>query len=218
MQNQDHRAVLRRVGAVLIVVGFLDIGFMIYCITNGLNYSSSLNIFAVVAGIFLYRGNLTAARIVTWFLAFLLSGLGLAFFIVFPLMQPLDLWATQFLLSPASVLSSLSIGLVSLSLLFWVYLQLRSESVLEARVAAGQSRAAPVRAFVSGVLIVVVVGALVHYLTLGESSEKAKQLAEAQVGPGYKFHVTAMHWSGSHGGATVTAYNEHEIKSVQVQW
>lgn len=203
---------------MLIVVGLIDIGLMIYCITHGLKYSSSLNIFAVVAGIFLYRGSMMAVRLITWFLAFLLSGLSLAFFVVFPLMQPLDLWATQFRLSPVSVLSSLLFGLVVLALLLWIYLQLRSEVVLKARVAAGQSRAAPMRAFVSSAMLVLAVGVMVHFMIQGEGSDKAKQLAEAQVGPGYKFHVASIQWSGAHGGATVTAYNEHEIKSVRVRW
>ena len=39
--------ILHRVGLALIVFGLLDIGLMIYCIFNGVSYSSSFNIFAV---------------------------------------------------------------------------------------------------------------------------------------------------------------------------
>lgn len=45
--------VLVRTGKVLITVGVIDIGVMIYCIANEISYSSSFNIFAVIAGFFL---------------------------------------------------------------------------------------------------------------------------------------------------------------------
>jgi hypothetical protein len=52
-QIDDHLQIMRRVGKVLIVVGLIDIGFMVYCIANRMGYSSSLNIFALAGGIFL---------------------------------------------------------------------------------------------------------------------------------------------------------------------
>ena len=61
----SYRAILRRVGLLLIVIGVLDVGYMIYCIVNGESYSSGLNIFAIVAGIFLIRGHLGAVGLVT---------------------------------------------------------------------------------------------------------------------------------------------------------
>ena len=54
---------------VLVVVGLLDIGVLIYCIANGISYSSSQNIFAVIAGLFLLRGSLVAAGLCTLALA-----------------------------------------------------------------------------------------------------------------------------------------------------
>jgi hypothetical protein len=55
MSAAPQGAVVRRVGAVLIVLGLLDIGLAMYCIANEIAYSSSLNIFAVIAGVFLRR-------------------------------------------------------------------------------------------------------------------------------------------------------------------
>ena len=69
----EHLRILRRVGWALVIIGALDIGVMVYCIVNGMNYSSSLNVVAVGAGIFLLRGNLGAVRTVSWFSAFLLT-------------------------------------------------------------------------------------------------------------------------------------------------
>lgn len=48
----EHLPILRRVGWALVIVGVLDVGLMIYCIISGVAYSSSLNVFAVVAGAF----------------------------------------------------------------------------------------------------------------------------------------------------------------------
>ena len=53
----EARTILRRVGLVLIAFGMLDIGVMIYCIANAINYSSSFNVFAVIAGIYVGRGH-----------------------------------------------------------------------------------------------------------------------------------------------------------------
>ena len=55
---QQHRSILARVGEVLLIVGVLDIGAMIYCIMKGISYASSFNIFAVWLGILLIRGSL----------------------------------------------------------------------------------------------------------------------------------------------------------------
>jgi hypothetical protein len=55
---------LRRVGIAQIVIGAIDITYIIYSITHRTWYASSLNIFAVIAGFFLYGGNLRAASFV----------------------------------------------------------------------------------------------------------------------------------------------------------
>ena len=80
----------RTPGVILLVVGLLDIGIMIYCIVNKLAYSSSLNIFAVIAGILLIRGSVKTARNTRWFIAFLLTGL-FGFLLLYPLITPFDL-------------------------------------------------------------------------------------------------------------------------------
>ena len=64
MYEQAYVHILKRVGGVLLVVGLIDIGVMIYCAVNRISYSSSFNVFAVIAGIFLLRGSLGAASIV----------------------------------------------------------------------------------------------------------------------------------------------------------
>ncbi len=67
---------------------------MAYCIVNELSYSSSFNIFAVIAGVLLIRQSLRTARAVAWFAAFLLTGFtGAA--AIFPFLTPFDLWVVN---------------------------------------------------------------------------------------------------------------------------
>ena len=67
---ETYRKNLKQIGSVLIVLGLLDICWMIYCISHKISYASSFNFFAVIAGIFLYRGNAKTAAIAAWFSAF----------------------------------------------------------------------------------------------------------------------------------------------------
>ena len=96
---EDAYRILNRVGIALCVVGAIDIAVFIYCTVNNINYTSSLNVFAVVAGLFLIRGSIQAARIVTLFSAFLLAALVTLLF-TFPFMQPVELQLIDFKLNP----------------------------------------------------------------------------------------------------------------------
>ena len=97
--HSDHLSVLRRTGLVLVIVGVLDIGLMIYAILSRTAYTSSLNIFAVIAGVFLLRGNMRAVRVVRFFALFFAAAL-VAVLTVSSLVQPVDLTLTQFRLNP----------------------------------------------------------------------------------------------------------------------
>lgn len=214
----SYRLILRRVGWVLIVVGMLDIASMIYCIMRGMSYSSSFNIFAVVAGVFLLKGHLGAVRLITRFVAFILAGFAGFVLILFPFMQPPGLWFAQWHLHPVSTLLGSLLMIAVMALLCWIYRQLRALPVLQARLAAGQSVAPPKGAILTGILLVVGLAAMMHFTLHGETGAKALQLAEAKEGPGYKYCVKSMNWGGDHGRASVTAYNDREIKSVDVEW
>jgi len=132
---------LRRVGWSLIAVGLLDIGLMVYCITNNLSYSSSFNVFAVAAGIFLLRQNMRVASAVSFFAAFFLPPAIVAV-VLNPLVVPIPI----------------AIELIAIALtvyVFWVYRSLTSPAVMEARRAARVSARTPRLAFVAGVALAV---------------------------------------------------------------
>ena len=217
----DHRAILKRVGLVLIAVCLADIALMIYCIVKGYSYSSSFNIFAVIAGIFLMRGSLGATRLVTWLSAFMLTGL-MGAILLFPLLQPLGLLWAQARLAPASLVASVLFTVAVLVLLGWVYRQLRSAPVLAALQASGRTTAAPRWAFGLGIALVALLVVMLNMLLHGASADKAVELARQKSGSGYDYAVQSVQvqWSAgkSHGHAVVAAYNDHEIKYVPVEW
>lgn len=213
----DYLKTLKRVGAVLIITGVLDIGVMIYCILNGISYSSSLNVFALIAGILLHRGNLATVRVVTWFAALFATAFGV-FLLLMPFLQPPALWLLQIRMHFAEVLSGFGVALLLVLLMIWIYHQLRSSEVLSARRDAGRTDSPPKSAFVCGALFVVGLAVLMQLVTHGDSAKEAIRLAQEQVGPGFQFHVDGIRWSGKHVSAEVTAYNERDIKSVEVEW
>src|SRR5690349_5809906 len=129
-QNSSYLSILKRVGKVLIIIGVVDIGVMIYCIVNRISYSSSFNIFAVIAGIFLLRGSLRSAAIVTWMAAFFGAAcVGMP--IAVALILPIDLTLLQARLEPLNFFSSTLMWLFISALLYWVVKQLHSEPVLQ---------------------------------------------------------------------------------------
>lgn len=212
------RQILRRVGIVLIVAGAIDIAFMVYCVLNRISYSSSFNIFAVVAGFYLVKGSLGAARVVTWFCAFFLTGFGIAALLLFPQQQPLEYSFLQFRLDPLGVISTLVLMVAVLGLLAWVYTQLRAPAVVEARALVGQRIGAPVSAFLAGAALVLGLAIVMHFTIHGERGSKAALLAQQEYGSQYKYFVTSMQWGGRHVSATLTAFNQSEAKSVRVEW
>jgi len=209
--------ILRRVGWALIVVGFTDIGYMVYCIVNEISYRSSLNIFAVVAGIYLLSQSMKAASVVSFFAAFMLAAMTTGT-ILFSLLVPSDLALTQFRLAPASSSLGILMAVAFLGFAFWVYRNLTSPVVMEARRRAGVNSKKPVAGFVLGIALAVGLCLLLAMTLTGTTAEKAISIARAKTGPGYKYQVTSLHWSDASGRATVTAYNNSEIKEVTVEW
>ncbi len=102
--------------------------------------------------------------------------------------------------------------------MYWIYRQLRTESVLKARKAVGQSVARPKVAFIIGPVIPLLLVGVMMTFRYSETGINAIRLAKAQVGEGYEFHLQSFSFSTSGGHATVIAYNELEAKTVAVRW
>lgn len=220
MENK-HAPILKRVGTVLLIVGLVDIAVMAYCIANDMPYSSSFNVFAVAAGVFLLRKSLRAASFVRRSAVFMLSALS-PLLIAWTFMQPMDLALTQIRLNPGVSVRMGALAVFVLSLLFWLARELGREPILAEYARAGLKQRDIRFTAGLGVLLAIVLGASLTLLLGGESADRAKSLAEQQVGSGYRFHVSSLRISKNSGGTfvsgVVTAWNEEDIRSVPVQW
>jgi len=76
---------------------------------------------------------------------------------------------------------------------FWIYRRLRTPPVLTARAAIGRTTTPPNVAFVLGAVLVVLFAVVMRLTFTGDVIAKALQLAQAQLGKGYKYHVSAIH-------------------------
>lgn len=213
----DNNNPFKKAGIALVAIGFLDIGVMIYSIVNSINYSSSFNIFAVVAGIFLIKGGVKTARVVRWFSVFMVVGF-IGMFIVFPIIMPFGLLVVQLKTNTLSFVSSFLFGLVLIAVLVWVHLQLSTSSALQILEQAGYKTGKPLSAYLAALAVIVLVGGLSSVMLNGDAAQKAKSLAQEQLGENYKYFVTSITTSGGGSHAVVTAYNSSEIKNVNVRW
>ncbi len=222
-ETNSHLHILKRVGKVLLIVGLLDIGLMIYCVVNGISYSSSFNIFAVIAGIFLLRGSLRAASIVRWFAAFMLAAL-LCLPLVLSLLQPLGLTMAQLRLYPWTFAIIAAPAVAVLALLIWVVRELGQEPVLAARGSRGGKVRSIRVAYAAGVGFAAILTAGLMFLLGGETANRAREIVAAQLGASYNYRVSSLSWNTSENGQTksvsgvVTAWNDEEILQVPVQW
>jgi hypothetical protein len=218
---QAHLPILKRVGKILIVIGLVDIGVMIYHIANSISYSSHFNIFAVIAGIFLVRGSLRATAIVTWFSAFLIA-LFAGSPLVMLFIQPFDLSSLQLRLYPGTVALSATFWVFTIVLFYWVLKELRCEAVLVARGQSGEKVRSLRAPLALGALIPVVLTIGLLIILNSETAHLAQAKARKQFGPGYQYFVSSLEVNYSSQGkfvaATVTVYNNHKIHIVPVRW
>jgi hypothetical protein len=216
-----HKPILRRVGIILILAGSVDIAWMIYSIWRGHSYSSSLNIFAVIAGVFLVRGSLRTAVIVRTVAAFSLTALVCLVPILFMIL-PTDLISTEIRLDPSRWGGSIGVGIAGLVLFGWVVRELGRTPVRIAVQAAGR-RDSPVRlAVFAGIALPIVVGLIALFATQSDAARRAVAEVEHRLGPDYRYAVTALTYksdsTGKHTSGRVTAWNDHQIVEVPFAW
>ena len=214
----DYRIILKKVGLALLIFGFADIAFMIYCFTHGQGYSSSFNIFAVIAGIFLLRGHLGTAKLVTTFTAFMLGAFIGSILFVYPFLMPIGLVLVHIKTSPIIAIALFLFVPFVLGFLAWVYRALRSAWVLEALSTAGKPVNPPKLAFGFGLAIAIFVAVMLNVTVNGAAGDKAIELARQELGPSYNYSTQSVQFGGGHGHAVVAAYNDSEVKYVPVEW
>ena len=211
----------RKVGVVLLVIGILDIGYMIYSIFNGFSYTSSFNIFAVVAGIFLIRGNLIAALITRFFVTFFVTAV-FGIVIIYFYFMPIDLIMVQIKLQSTSILSFALILSCVIAILIWMCMQFSTSESIQAFIEGGYKSTIPklisFSAAAAGTLLMILVGVFFNFFYSSEVITKAVKSAQEQYGNNYQYHVTSFNIEDDHGIATVTAYNNEAIKTIELEW
>jgi hypothetical protein len=221
MDRPLYRAILRRAGLVLVAVGLIDIAWMVYCIVNRIAYSSSLNLFAVIAGVLLIRGGLKTAGIVRWLALLAVSAL-VSVAVVLPFLQPIDLWLAEIRFRTLSVVTSSVVMVALAAALYWLARELGREPVQIARDAVGFKRRSARVPILCGFGLVVLLSLMLAVFLNGESAERAKREAAKEVGPSFALHVTSLYVNDSLGrksvSAVVTAWNNQEVRDIPVHW
>ena len=194
---------------------------MIYCITHRISYASSFNIFAVIAGIFMFRGSLRAATGIRLLTTFFFAAF-LAMLPALSLLEPIGLTIARFRQQPLIFGTLATVAVLLCISLWWIMNELSQESVLNACRAAGQriwSRRMP------AILDIWLVALLVSIPTIIRQSSAAKHavdVASGDLGPGYHYFVSSLRFAASTRGtaysAIVIAWNENEIREIPVKW
>jgi hypothetical protein len=213
--------VLKRVGGVLCAAGVIALAVTFAMVTEVRVYAAAIEVAAILAGIWLWRGSPRAALWVRSLAVFLLAA-GLSVVILAPFFQPLDLTLTQIRLNPAdfaigAALAALVVGLLLLTILELGRKEVR-DMISGARIRQWEMRL-PAQA---GGGLVALAGLLLWLTLHGQTAELATSLASQQLGPDYRYHLS---WIGSTGNGhgtsitgVVTAWNAKEIKKVLLHW
>ncbi|MDP1781416.1 MAG: hypothetical protein Q8S92_19960 [Hydrogenophaga sp.] len=221
LPSSDALAILKRVGLVLVMVGLMDIILMVYAIANQTPYSSTLNIFAVVAGVFLSRGSLRMASAVRWLSFFILSTLGAAM-VATPVMLPMGLIATYVQLKSFDVMVSLGIAMSSLVIFGWIAVQLSDESIGAARLAVGRRQRDARIPLLAGIALVAALAGL--NLTVQRTDSAARAIGEArmELGDDFEFYVSSINYRSSANttdvSGVVTAWKSGVIRTHSFRW
>lgn len=221
MREYAYREVLNRVGRVLVIVGLVDIAIMIYCIATSQSYSSSLNIFAVAAGIFLQRGSMRTARIVRLFAIFFGVAL-IGVMLAMPAIEPTDLLLARIRQQPGAMAMIVLAGGLLACLFLWVASQLGRHEVRAAVEEDGRRWIAGVIPALAAVLVIPAALAFSHALRHGEDAKRLVEMARRQAGEGYSYHLSSFSaaYSGDHSTVrgVVVAWNEQGIRELEVGW
>ena len=215
--GEEVASILRRVGWVLILLETANILWAIVEFVRGTSRALSVDLAAIVAGVFLIRGSLVTARYVAWWSAFFATAivalpLGLA--AIFPSSLLAVWWRTE----RRVWIETAGWLLVAFVALAWACRQLRSAPVREAQAAAGQK---PLRigfAIAAGAGLVFLLAGIMSAAFTGETAQEAIRRAREQKGPKYRYAVTSLTINNSDVDAIVVAYDDRSSESVEVSW
>jgi hypothetical protein len=248
-EGEDARAVLRRVGVGLLLLALLGVGWSVYeaIATRGRLYDINVWAFLAVAGVLLWRGSLTTARLVVAFSALVLgivaaSALSLlttpldltwSFLRLHPLVPVGDVPGLALVdpettqaylrLHPLGPLGEMLGVVVLVAIAAALYLRLTAPAVLAAHEAAAGRHTTHPRRPLLWLLIGAALGltTIVRFVILTRSNvyREAKAQLRSQLKPDLRFLVTDAHRYGSRElTARATVYNDHTYRRLEATW
>jgi hypothetical protein len=208
---------MQRTGLALLALGLTLFGFLIGWMQDRTPLLIAADALIIAIGALLVGGNLAAARLGAWCIAFAAPTL-IAGMVLPPLLQPLELSASLVTNRPFRLMELVAFQLALLFGTISVYRRLRAPQILAARAALGRATAAPWTGLVIGTAFLF----LTFYATHRELDEfdvlRAREMAEAQHGTELSYYVSALRYRDGQVHADVTAYGDGRLFSFEVHW
>jgi len=222
MENSQDRVILRRTGAIIILLGIVQ---FIVGMATAPKGTLNFQVLGILIGSAIAFGNMRVVSVVRWLACLgLLSGALIILGEI--LVLPAGLHAAQFRFVPGVVLMHYGGELLVLALSFYVFLQLGRPQVLAARAAAGRKQRDMRIPFVLGGLLGLAAAGFDAKMLNGEEATKARREVAARVGTGFEYfttgvnvkHSTSFSGSKTFVQARVQAWNDRELREYPVQW
>lgn len=222
-----------RVGVVLALVGVLGIAVSARYASGWWLLTYVLDALGLVAGVLVWRGHVPAARLVR-----LVAGFGLgatvASVVGLTIVWPLNLTLTEIRLDPMSFVWPAAFVIIAVCIQFWIIREIGQQPAQTTIDSSGLRRWAGSRRWPGlqrwniatpekvGAAVALTAVVLLWAMLHGNSAAVAIPLAQQQLGPGYRYALTWIS-SASHDGRTavsgvVTAWNEHEVRTILLHW
>jgi hypothetical protein len=221
----EYQLVFKRAGWLLLASAAIDILWpMLVGTFEGTPFREirlSLPFLTIIIAIFLLRGNLRMASIFRWCLAFSLAASVTSIFLD-PVSTPIGLRFAQWRFDFLKSFGAAALALVTIAAGLWIVWQLGSAPVNAARAAQGRPWRRLHLPVALGVILTVIAAVFAVGTANSPGQELALQQARTLVGPGYDLHVGKISSKRKSGvtntRAKVTAWNDSEIKVVEVGW
>lgn len=218
MENSEDRVILRRTGAILILLGIVEFIMGMVTAPKG---TFNFQFFGILIGSAIAFGNMRVVSVVRWLACLgLLSGALIILGEI--LVLPASLHAAQWRFVPGAAAMHYGGQLLVLAVTFFIFRQLGRQPLLAARAAAGRKqRDMRIPLVLGGLLGLAAAGFNVKMLN-GEYATKARQEVAAQVGAGFEYFTTGVNVQRTPAKtivfARVQAWNDRELREYPVQW
>lgn len=217
--RSTYLPLMRRAGWWWLGIGVLDLGFGLWS-TSAQAGVTGVNLGCIVVGALLMSGSLRVAIVLRWLMW--TSAVGSVLAVPLMLSQPLDLTLTQLRWTTAPFVGSVLLALAQSCLLIYSLRMLGDSTIETARDVERRRRYDMRIPFALGAVLSIAMTVFLHGQAWGERGRHAEQLALAQGGAAYRYHVRSINiMFGSDGTfvtANVVAWNDGNIGNVAVRW